>query len=47
MKIKNKKRGGLEKLQQQYGYLFTAHWIFGLILFFIVPLITSIIYSLS
>ena len=47
MKIKNKKRGGLEKLQQQYGYLFTAHWIFGLILFFIVPLITSIIYAFS
>ena len=47
MKTKSKKSGGLEKLQQRYGYLFTAHWILGLVLFFIVPLITSIIYSFS
>lgn len=46
--MKNKKRkGGLEKRQQRYGYLFTAHWILGLIIFFIVPLLSSVMYSFS
>lgn len=47
MKSFKKKRGGLEAMQQRYGYIFVTHWIFGLIVFFLVPLISSIIYSFS
>lgn len=47
MKAKKTKRRGIESMQQRYGYIFVGHWIFGLIVFFIVPLISSIIYSFS
>ncbi len=47
MKNKSRKGGGLEKIQQRYGLIFTAHWIFGLIVFFMVPLISSIVYAFS
>ncbi|MBO4733737.1 MAG: sugar ABC transporter permease [Clostridia bacterium] len=43
----NKKAKGIESLRRRYGYSFVAHWIFGLIVFFAVPLIYSIIYSFS
>lgn len=43
--MKKKKTRGLEHTKQRYGYLFTAHWIIGLVAFFIVPLISSVIYS--
>lgn len=44
--LKNKK-GGLERLQKKYAYLFVAPWIFGILVFFIWPLISSIIYVFS
>lgn len=44
--LKNKK-GGLERLQKKYAYIFMAPWIFGIIVFFIWPLISSIIYVFS
>ena len=47
MKKENEKRRGLEAMQQRYGYIFVGHWAFGLIVFFLVPLISSIIYSFS
>lgn len=47
MKITKKKRRGLEAMQARYGYIFVGHWIFGLIVFFLVPLISSVIYSFS
>lgn len=47
MKFKKSKKGGIEKLQQRYGYIFVGHWVFGLVVFFLIPLISSIIYSFS
>ncbi len=47
-KIKKiKKKKGIEQLKSRYGRLFVLPWEIGLVLFFIVPLITSIIYSFS
>lgn len=42
-----KKKGGLERLQRKYAYIFVTPWIFGLVVFFIMPLISSIIYVFS
>lgn len=42
-----KKSRGIESLKKRYGMLFTAHWTFGLIVFFAVPLILSVLYSFS
>lgn len=47
MKTKLKKKRGIESLRSRYGYTFIAHWALGLILFFIVPTISSLIYSFS
>ena len=43
-KIKRKKKG-VEALKSRYGRLFVLPWEIGLILFFAIPLISSIIYS--
>ena len=42
-----KKTRGIEALRRRYGYTFVLHWIIGLITFFFVPLIYSIMYSFS
>ena len=42
-----KKSGGVEAIRRRYGYSFVAHWIVGLIVFFFVPLISSIWYAFS
>ncbi len=42
-----KKVKGVESLRRRYGYSFVAHWIFGLIMFFFIPLITSVCYAFS
>ena len=42
-----KKVKGIESLRRRYGYSFVSHWIFGLIMFFFIPLITSICYAFS
>ena len=47
MKLAKRKKRGLEAMQQRYGYMFVGHWVFGLIVFFLVPLISSIWYSFS
>ncbi len=44
VKIK-RKRKGVEALKSRYGRLFVLPWEIGLVLFFIVPLVSSIIYS--
>ena len=41
------KRRGIESLKSRYGMLFTANWVFGLIIFFIYPIILSLIISFS
>lgn len=45
--MKNKKVKGIESLRRRYGYTFVAHWVIGLIVFFAVPLIYSILYSFN
>ncbi len=45
--MSRKKVKGIESLRRRYGYTFVAHWIIGLIAFFVVPLVYSVIYSLS
>lgn len=42
-----KKSRGIESLKKRYGMLFTAHWTLGLIVFFAIPLILSVVYSFS
>lgn len=45
--MKRKKKGGIEALKSRYGYLFLSPWIFGVIVFVLVPLGTSFYYSFS
>lgn len=47
LKKSNKKIKGVESLKSRYGRLFVLPWEIGLVLFFLIPLITSIIYSFS
>lgn len=47
MKIKLKKGRGIEELKARYGFMFVLPWIIGLIVFFFIPIIQSIIYSFS
>ncbi len=46
-KLMVKKPKGIEELKSRYGFMFILPWIIGLIMFFFVPLIQSIIYSFS
>ncbi len=41
------KQTGLVARRERMGYTFVAHWMLGLVLFFIVPLISSFIYAFS
>jgi|LFRM01.2.fsa_nt_gb ABC-type sugar transport system permease subunit len=45
--MKPKRKGGIEAIKRRYGYYFVAPWIFGVIAFVLVPLITCFFYSLS
>jgi len=42
---KNKKPQGIERLKSKYGLMFISPWIVGLLLFFVLPIITSLYYS--
>ncbi len=44
---KSKKNRGIVELKSRYGFFFTLHWIIGIVIFFAVPLIQSIIFSFS
>ncbi len=44
---KLKKARGIEELKARYGFMFILPWIIGLIMFFFMPLVQSIIYSFS
>ncbi len=46
-KSKTKKHKGVEQLKSRYGRLFVLPWEIGLVLFFFVPIITSIRYAFS
>lgn len=46
-KSKTKKHKGVEQLKSKYGRLFVLPWEIGLVLFFFIPIITSIQYAFS
>lgn len=45
--MKNKKPRSIEALKSRYGFLFTLPWLIGMVIFFILPIIQSAIYSFS
>lgn len=46
--MKNKKKmRGIEHIKSSYGWLFISTWLIGVVLFFLVPVIQSFIYSFS
>lgn len=47
MKLKRRKSHGIEELKSRYGLMFILPWIIGLIMFFFVPIVQSLIYSFS
>ena len=44
---KTKKNRGIVELKSRYGYLFTMHWIIGIVIFFVMPLVQSVIFAFS
>ncbi len=46
MKLK-KRKGGIEQIKSRYGWLFISTWLIGVVLFFAIPIIQSLIYSFS
>ena len=42
-----KKKLGIEAMRSRHGFYFTLPWLIGIIIFFLVPLLQSIIYSFS
>ncbi len=45
--MKKKKSCGIEKIKSRYGTMFVTPWIIGFILFFLIPIIQSVIFSFS
>ena len=45
--MKIRKNRGIDAIKERYGYIMISPWIFGVIVFFIWPIIESIIYSFS
>lgn len=45
--MKKKKYRGIEQLKARYGWFFISSWVVGVVLFFAIPVIQSIIYSFS
>lgn len=45
--MKKRKTHGIETIKRRYGMAFVAPWVFGVIVFVLIPLITSFIYSIS
>lgn len=45
--MKKRKMRGIEQLNRRYGRMFVAPWVIGMILFYIVPLVQSILFSVS
>ena len=43
--MKKKKYRGIEQLKSRYGWLFISTWLVGVILFFAITVIQSVIYS--
>ena len=47
MALFKKREISLMERRNNYGYLFVSHWILGLLMFFVIPTISSFIYSFS
>ena len=47
MASKLKKSRGIEELKSRWGLMFVLPWIIGLIIFFFIPIVQSVIYSFS
>lgn len=45
--MKKKKYRGIEQIKARYGWFFISSWVVGVVLFFAIPTIQSIIYSFS
>ena len=45
--MKSKKLRGIDSLKSKYGLMFVSIWIIGFVLFFLIPLLQSLIYSFS
>lgn len=45
--MKNKRNLGIETIKKRYGMAFVAPWVFGVLVFVLVPLVTSLIHSFS
>ena len=45
--MKPKKKHGIETLRSRYGLMFISPWLVGIVIFFGIPLIQSVLYSLS
>ena len=44
--MKNKKRNrGIVELKSRYGRLFILPWVIGIIIFFIIPFVQSVVFS--
>ena len=41
------KKRGIEKIKSRYGYMFVLPWGVGILLFFVIPIIQSILFSFS
>ncbi len=41
------KKRGIEKIKSRYGYMFVLPWGVGILLFFVIPIIKSILFSFS
>lgn len=47
MRKKRKKMGGVAALKARYGRICVAHWVIGLVLFFLIPIVKSIYFSFA
>lgn len=45
--MKKKKPKGFETKKSRYGFFFTLPWVIGLVLFFVIPIFQSVVYSFS
>ncbi len=45
--MKKRKNRGIENLKSRYGLMFVAPWTIGIIMFFLMPLVQSVIYSFN
>lgn len=45
--MKNKKMKGIEQLNRKYGRIFVLPWVIGMLIFYIIPLVQSFLFSVS